>query len=92
VIATAGRKVSPEEVESVLRSHPGVGDAVVVARRSGEFERVVALVVARRELAASELLGFCAERLAAWKVPAQVEFRAALPRGASGKLLRERIA
>jgi acyl-CoA synthetase (AMP-forming)/AMP-acid ligase II len=92
VIATAGRKVSPEEVESVLRSHPGVGDAAVVARRSGEFERVVALVVARRELAASELLGFCAERLAAWKVPAQVEFRAALPRGASGKLLRERIA
>ena len=92
LIATGGRKVAPEEVERVLRSHPRVGDAAVVARRSGEFEKVVALVVARGELAASELLGFCAGRLAAWKVPAQIEFRASLPRGASGKLLRERIA
>jgi long-chain acyl-CoA synthetase len=91
LIAVAGRKVSPEEVENVLRRHPAVADAAVLARRSGGFDGVAALVVVRRPVPAAELIGFCAGALAPHKLPRAVEFRDALPRGASGKLLREQL-
>ena len=89
VINVAGRKVLPEEVEAVLRSHPAVVDALVLATRDRYGEQAVrALVVVRGERDREELLAHCRGRLAGFKVPRVVEFREQLPRTAAGKLRR----
>jgi long-chain acyl-CoA synthetase len=89
VIHIAGRKVLPEEVEAVLRCHPAVVDALVLATRDRYGEQVLrAQVVVRGERDREELLAHCRARLASFKVPRVVEFREQLPRTASGKLRR----
>jgi long-chain acyl-CoA synthetase len=92
LIAAAGHKVDPVEVEAVLRQHPQVADCAVVGHRAGDgFEVVKALVVARGKLGTTDLMDFCAGRLSAHKVPRLVEFRESLPRNAMGKLQMERL-
>jgi fatty-acyl-CoA synthase len=91
MIKTAGVNVSPLEVEQVLLSHPDVKQAYVVGvpdRDRGE------LVVAALELSpgaasdAAALTAFCRERLASYKVPVRLAFRAAdqFPRTPTGKI------
>jgi O-succinylbenzoic acid--CoA ligase len=92
-IVTGGENVAPAEVEAVLRAHPAVADAGVFARADPEWgEAVVARVVLRGEASPEELRAFAAERLARFKVPKAVELADALPRTASGKLLRRELA
>jgi acyl-coenzyme A synthetase/AMP-(fatty) acid ligase len=91
LINTAGRKVDPTEVEQVLRRHPKVTDAAVLGQRDGDRELVKALVVSEVPLTSIELMEFCAQSLAAYKVPRVVEFRSSLARNANGKLMRERL-
>jgi long-chain acyl-CoA synthetase len=91
LIATAGRKVDPFEVERVLRGHPRVSDAAVLPHREGDREIVRALVVADGSVSAGELIDHCARSLSSYKVPRLVEFRDALPRNAAGKLERARL-
>jgi O-succinylbenzoic acid--CoA ligase len=90
-IVTGGENVAPAEVEAVLLAHPAVLEAAVHAREDAEWgEAVVATVVLRHGVVASaeELQRHCATRLASFKVPKDVGFARALPRTASGKLLR----
>ena len=91
MINAAGFKVWPAEVEALLYGHPGVQEACVIGKhdpRSGEV--VKALVVpreaARATLAAEELIAWSSERMAAYKVPREVEFVASLPKSATGKI------
>jgi fatty-acyl-CoA synthase len=91
MINAAGFKVWPAEVEALLYGHPGVQEACVIGKtdpRSGE--RVKALVVpreaARGTLRADELIAWSRERMAAYKVPCEVEFVASLPKSATGKI------
>jgi fatty-acyl-CoA synthase len=91
MINAAGFKVWPAEVEALLYGHPGVQEACVIGKtdpRSGE--RVKALVVpresARASLRAEELIAWSRERMAAYKVPVEVEFVASLPKSATGKI------
>jgi O-succinylbenzoic acid--CoA ligase len=94
-IVSGGENVSPAEVEAVLLEHPAVADAGVFGRRDPEWgEAVIAAVVVRDggELDADELRRHCAARLAGFKVPKAFEPRAALPRTASGKLLRRELS
>ena len=88
LLNTAGRKVDPTEVEHILLQHPQVTDAAVVGHRDGDREVVRAVVVAEGALTAGELMDFCNESLAAYKVPRIVEFRTSLPRNDTGKLMR----
>jgi O-succinylbenzoic acid--CoA ligase len=93
-IVTGGENVSPVEVEAVLLEHPAVADAGVFARPDPEWgEAVVAAVVPREgsDPTPEELRAFCSARLAGFKVPKAVEFRVALPRTESGKLLRREL-
>jgi len=93
-IVTGGENVAPAEVEGVLLAHPDVLDAAVVGRPDPEWgEELTALVVARagRAVDGAALRAFCRERLAAFKVPKRVEAREALPRTASGKLVRGQL-
>ena len=92
-IVSGGENVAPAEVEAVLRAHPAVADAGVFARPDPEWgEAVIARVVLRAEASPDELRAFAAERLARFKVPKAVELADALPRTASGKLLRRELA
>jgi o-succinylbenzoate---CoA ligase len=90
-IVTGGENVSPAEVEAILEDHPAVAEAAVHARPDEEWgEAVVATVVLRDGMRADpgDLRAHCRARLAAYKVPKAIEFTAALPRTASGKLRR----
>jgi o-succinylbenzoate---CoA ligase len=93
-IITGGENVAPTEVEAALLEHPAVGDAGVFGRPDPEWgEELVAVVVLQdgATVKEEELRAFCAERLAAFKVPKAVEFTERLPRTESGKLLRRQL-
>ncbi len=90
-IEVAGNKVDPIEVEDVLIAHPKVREAVVVGvKGSVDGEEVVkAAVVPHDGCEQRELIDFCRQRLANFKVPQVVEFREEIPKSPLGKILRK---
>jgi len=88
-INTGGEKVYPEEVESVLKAHPGVADALVVGRADERFgEQVVALVETPSDAAPPSLAALqahCRGRLAGYKLPRAVYAVEHIERTPSGK-------
>jgi acyl-coenzyme A synthetase/AMP-(fatty) acid ligase len=95
LIDTGGLKINPLEVESVIGLHPDVRECVVVpVKQSETVHRICAVIVARDEFAppsTESIRAFAKERLAAYKVPRMVQFRASLPRTATGKLQRHLV-
>jgi long-chain acyl-CoA synthetase len=91
LIEVGGYKVDPIEVQDVVVAHPKVREAVVVGaegRVEGE-ELVKAVVVPDEDVDDRELVEFCRERLANFKVPQIVEFREEIPKSPLGKVLRK---
>ncbi len=92
ILGTGGYNIYPREVEDVLYEHPKVMEAAVVgvpvATEKGE--RVKAYIVLKRGEAATaeEIIEYCRENLAYYKVPKFVEFREELPKSTVGKILR----
>ncbi|MFI2476952.1 AMP-binding protein [Nocardia xishanensis] len=94
VIITGGENVSSIEVEDCLFSHPAVAEVAVIAVPSEKWgETIKALVVLApgTQATEAELIGWCKERLAGYKSPTSVEFRAALARNATGKLQKFKL-
>ncbi len=95
IIKHKGYRVSASEVEAVLQNHPTVIGACVVGVPDPKVgERIKAIVVLKedaRGVGGAELSKWCRERLAAYKVPAYIEFRDMLPKSKVGKLLRREI-
>lgn len=95
VIKHKGYRVSASEVEAVLQDHPTVIGACVVGVPDDKVgERIKAIVVMKedaRGVGGVELIKWCRERLAAYKVPSYVEFRDMLPKSKVGKLLRREV-
>jgi long-chain acyl-CoA synthetase len=90
-INAAGFKVWPREVEDVLYEHPAVREAAVVGVPDDYRGETVKAFVSLRpgeSADADDLIGFCRERMAAYKYPRLVEFVDELPKTASGKVLR----
>jgi len=95
LIISGGENVYPAEVEAVLESHPDVLEAGVVGRDDERWGQApVAFVVIKpgRRFDAAELAAYCRARLAKFKVPVAFHELPALPRNASGKLLRRALA
>lgn len=87
-INTGGEKVFPEEVEQVLKSHPQVMDALVVALPDERFGSAVAAVVATKNdtlISTERLAGHCREQLAGYKIPRHWRFGSKIARSPAGK-------
>ncbi len=94
LIISGGENVYPAEVEAALLAHPAIDDAGVIGLPDPVWGQTVAAAAKLKTGAqASEdaLKAFCAGRLAAYKVPRRIWFVDALPRSASGKVLRRVI-
>lgn len=92
MILVSGFNVYPNEIESVVSTHPDVIECAVVGvpdEKSGEAVKL--FVNARPGLDAAQLQAFCREQLTAYKVPRQIEFRADLPKSNVGKILRREL-
>ena len=94
MIKRSGENVAASEVEAVIREHPGVFDcAVIGVPDEMRDEAILAVVVPRTgddgtlaELTGDEVIGWCRDRLAGFRVPQLVRFRKELPRTSVGKI------
>ena len=95
IIKHKAYRVSASEVEAVLQDHPTVIGACVVGVPDPKVgERIKAIVVLKedaRGVSGAELIRWCRDRLASYKVPSYIEFRDMLPKSKVGKLLRREI-
>jgi len=94
LIKTSGYQVWPREVEEALAAHPAVAEVGVAGvPDTAKGEAVRAWVVLRDGHAADEpaLRAHCREKLAPYKVPGRIEFRAELPKTMVGKVLRRAL-
>jgi acyl-CoA synthetase (AMP-forming)/AMP-acid ligase II len=94
MIVSGGENVYPREIEEVLFAHPAVADAACIGVPSERWgEEVKAIVVLKPDAPATEtdLIAFCEGRLAGFKRPRSVEFRSALPKNPSGKVLKREL-
>jgi long-chain acyl-CoA synthetase len=90
VINVAGMKFFPQEVESVLASHPGVKEACVLSDvdpRFGELPRALVVAPPAQRPSVRELIEHCKRSLSPFKIPTRIDFVDSLDRTASGKVL-----
>ena len=93
MILVSGFNVYPNEIEGVITEHPAVLECGVIGVHDiNSGEAVKAFVVKKNSsLTEVDLLHFCKERLAAYKVPSQIIFIQTLPKTNVGKLLRREL-
>lgn len=94
LIITGGYNVYPREIDEVLHEHPAVKEAVSVGithPTRGEIIKAYIVLKEGQTLTKTEVIAFCREKLANYKVPKQVEFRDDLPKSIVGKVLRRVI-
>ena len=92
MIIAGGFNIYPREVDEVLYRHPKIAEAVTVGIPDpyrGETIKACIVLKAGVEAAEKEIIDFCREKLAPYKVPKMIEFREALPKSAVGKILRK---
>ena len=91
MIIMSGWKIYPTEVENVILQHPEVKDTAVFAREDemrGEIPVAVVVLKEGSNVSKEEIIAFCRERLANYKVPRDVIFADSIPRVHGWKLLR----
>jgi len=94
MVIVAGENVYPVEVENVLTRHPAVAEVAVIGAPHGVLGEVVKAVVVLQpgaDCTERDLKRYCVERLASYKVPQTFEFRDALPRNPSGKVVKREL-
>jgi acyl-CoA synthetase (AMP-forming)/AMP-acid ligase II len=94
MIISGGENIYPAEVESAMFGHPAVAEVAVIGVPDDTWgEAVKAMVVRKKdaEVSAEDLLAWTRQQIAAYKTPKSVEFIAALPRNATGKILRRQL-
>jgi long-chain acyl-CoA synthetase len=94
LILRGGYSVVPAEVEAVLLTHPAVAEAAVVGEPHPDLgEEVVAFVTLRAgaPVDPAALIAHCRERLAGYKYPRRVTVLDALPKSATGKVLKTQL-
>ena len=94
IIITGGENVASLEIEKTIYEHPSVLECAVIAVPDERWGEIPAALIVRKPGAAlqgPELVEFCRERLAGFKVPKAVKFVDALPKGGTGKILKREL-
>lgn len=94
IIISGGENISSLEIEKTLLAHPGVYEAAAIPvpdEKWGEVPKALVVLKSDSEVREQELLEFCRSRLAHFKCPRSVEFVPALPKTATGKILKREL-
>jgi fatty-acyl-CoA synthase len=94
MIISGGENIYPAEVEEIIYQHPAVAECALIGvpdQKWGEVGRAVVVLRAGASATAEEILGFLDGKLARYKIPKSVVFADALPRTATGKVLKLRL-
>lgn len=94
MIISSGENIYPAEIEKAIESHPAVFECAVIGRPDPKRVEVPMAIVALHEgqaLDAAALKEFLKDKIAAYKIPGQVEFRKELPHGPTGKVLKKAL-
>jgi len=94
MIISGGYNVYPREVEDILYQHPMVAEVAVIGQKDPLYSEVPKAFVRLRDEAStteSELINFCRQRMAAYKVPRFIEFVSELPKSPTGKILKREL-
>ena len=94
MIISGGENIYPAEVERVLAEHPALRDVAVIGvpdEQWGEVPKAVVVLEPGATLDADELIAWCGERLAGYKVPRTVDVLPELPRNPTGKVLKREL-
>lgn len=91
MLICGGYNVYPREVEEVIYQHPKVMEAAVLGMKDtvrGEVPKAFIRLKYGEEMTAQEMVDFCKERMASYKVPRNIEFLPELPKSPTGKILK----
>jgi len=94
MIIVGGLNVYPREVEEVLYAHPAIAEAAVIGYLDslrGEAVKAVVALKSEHQVKEKELIKYCRDRLAAYKVPRVIEIRDSLPKTSTGKILKREL-
>jgi len=94
MIIVSGFNVYPNEIEDVVCMHPGIVEAAsigVTDEKTGEAVKLFVVLGGEQKLAKEEIIDYCRQNLAAYKVPKQIEFMDELPKTNVGKILRREL-
>jgi len=94
LIISGGYNIYPREIDEVLYAHPKIKEAVSVGiphEARGETVKAYVVLEDGEKLSRSDVIGYCREKLANYKVPRRVEFRKDLPKTMVGKVLRRAL-
>ena len=92
MIIAGGYNIYPREIDEVLYSHPKILDAVTIGvadEYRGETVKAFVVLKEGEQLTENEIIDFCKQKLAAYKMPRVIEFRDSLPKSSVGKILRK---
>jgi acyl-CoA synthetase (AMP-forming)/AMP-acid ligase II len=91
LIKYKGYQVPPAELEALLLTHPDIADAAVIGVRDDDGEEIPKAFVVSGALTADEVMAYVAQRIAPHKKIRRVAFVDAIPKSASGKILRKEL-
>ncbi|TEX50993.1 MAG: 4-coumarate--CoA ligase family protein [Actinomycetales bacterium mxb001] len=94
LIKYKGFQVAPAELEALLLTHPAIADAAVIGvpdDEAGEIPKAFIVLKPGQELTAAEVTDFTTQHVATYKVIHEVAFVEAIPKSASGKILRRML-
>jgi fatty-acyl-CoA synthase len=94
MIISGGENVYPAEVENAIFGHPEVQEVAVIGVPDAKWGETVKALVVRApnsDISESDVIAWARQRIAAYKAPRSVDFIEALPRNASGKVLRRAL-
>jgi long-chain acyl-CoA synthetase len=92
MIIAGGFNIYPRDIDEVLFQHPKVAEAVAIGvndKYRGETVKAFVVLKSGEKCTEEEIISFCKEKLAPYKVPKLVEFRDSIPKSAVGKILRK---
>jgi len=94
MVVSGGENIYPTEVENALVKHPSIADVAVIGvpdEKFGEALLAVVVLAPEQSLSIDEIVEFCRDKIAGYKIPRQLKIIDLLPRNPSGKLLKKEL-